>query len=470
MNANELAAVPIESLDPARLAAQVGSEPVARLDEAASRLRERLAGRRVVNINSTGHGGGVAEMLRTLLGYVQHLGIACDWLVIGGDPEFFSVTKRIHNRLYGGVGDGLDLDNLARSTYEGTLVRTVPRLRQAIRPDDVVVVHDPQPAGLVPTLLEIGVTVVWRCHVGLDRQNERSRDAWTFLRPYIEGAHAFVFSRSAFAPSWIPDDRLDVIPPSIDPFSLKNADLAPATVLALLAAAGIVSLDGHRPSTTATRPARIVRDGRTPDIHTPLVVQVSRWDRMKDMAGVLTAFTEGVPHSTGAHLVLAGPAVDAVDDDPEAREVWDESVALWQRLDPKEKARTHLVTVPMDDLDENARVVNAIQRHATLVVQKSLAEGFGLTVAEAMWKARPVVASAVGGIVDQIVDGESGLLHEPDDFDAFATHVSFLLRSPADCARLGANGRRRVAERFLADRHLIQYATMLERLVATRPS
>jgi trehalose synthase len=187
---------------------------------------------------------------------------------------------------------------------------------------------------------------------------------------------------------------------------------------------------------------------------------------MKDMPGVLRGFVEGVDGATDAHLVLAGPAVDGVTDDPEGLEIWEETVGLWNGLPLDERARVHLAAVPMDDPRENALVINALQRHAAVVVQKSVAEGFGLTVAEAMWKSRPVVASAVGGIADQIVDGESGLLlADPADLPRLGELLSAVLGSPAEAARLGENARRRVAERFLPDRQLLQYASLLHELL-----
>ena len=181
---------------------------------------------------------------------------------------------------------------------------------------------------------------------------------------------------------------------------------------------------------------------------------------------MLEGFARGVPAESRAQLVLAGPAVDTVGDDPEDRVIWEETVALWQSLAPEDRSRTHLVAVPMDDPVENALVINALQRHAAVVVQKSLAEGFGLTVAEAMWKARPMVASAVGGIVDQITNEESGLLlRDPADLDTFGALVARLLESPEEAERFGANAFGRVSELFLPDRQLTQYASLLEHMV-----
>ena len=277
-----------------------------------------------------------------------------------------------------------------------------------------MIVHDPQPAGLIAPLVERGAHVVWRCHVGHDGVNEWTERAWSFVRPYVEGAHAYVFSRESFAPAWIHRARVRAIPPSIDPFTPKNAELEPSEVVELLGAAGLLAVDDRRARSRVTRRAEVVREGLPPNPVVPLVVQVSRWDRMKDMVGVLKGFVEYV--DSPAHLVLAGPAVTGVSDDPEGEDVWNETCAAWSRLPKAARSRVHLAAIPMADPVENALVVNALQRHASVVAQKSLAEGFGLTVAEAMWKSRPVVASAVGGIVDQVEDGETGLLvRDPHD-------------------------------------------------------
>ncbi len=197
------------------------------------------------------------------------------------------------------------------------------------------------------------------------------------------------------------------------------------------------------------------------------MVQVSRWDRLKDMGGVLEGFARHVPAESRAHLVLAGPASSGVADDPEAEEVWNEVAGAWRALPDEDRRRTHLALVPMEDPVENALVINALQRHAAIVVQKSLAEGFGLTVAEAMWKSRPVVGGAVGGISDQIVDGESGiLLDDPADLPAFGRALTALLADPAERERLGHNAHERASTHFLPDRHLLDYARLLESVLA----
>lgn len=452
-------------VDPQRLEPIIGPERLAALTGAAAELRETLGGRRIVNVNSTARGGGVSEMLLTLLGYSRGLEIDVDWIVMSGDPAFFAITKRLHNGLYGSPGDAGELGAAERAHYDRVTAENVGLVRRTVRSGDIVLVHDPQPAGLIAPLIDLGARVVWRCHVGHDGSNEWTERAWAFLRPYVEVAHAHVFSRESFAPSWIDRACLRVIPPSIDPFATKNRDLTPYEVLAVLSAAGLVAPDGIYPDERVRRPAQVVREGPLADPRTPLVVQVSRWDRIKDMGGVLEGFARHVG-VTDVQLALVGPAVGGVTDDPEAEQLWDETVVAWRALPRDIRERVDLATIPMDDPGENALVINALQRHAAIVVQKSLAEGFGLTVAEAMWKSRPVVASAVGGIVDQVVDGETGLLvQDPCDLESFGAAIDRLLHDPLEAERLGRNARSHVERHFLGDRHLLDYGALMAELI-----
>ena len=210
-----------------------------------------------------------------------------------------------------------------------------------------------------------------------------------------------------------------------------------------------------------TRRVDLVGTGPPPPPDAPVVLQASRWDALKDMPGALVGFADQVVARTDAHLVLAGPQTSGVTDDPEANQVLDECVALWRKLPKSAQRRIHLACVPMEDPDEAAAIVNALQRHATVVVQKSLAEGFGLTVVEAMWKSRPVIGTAVGGIVDQIVTGETGfLLDDARDLERYADSVCSLLDNPTERDRMGANARQRAAQKFLGDRHLEQWARL----------
>jgi trehalose synthase len=210
----------------------------------------------------------------------------------------------------------------------------------------------------------------------------------------------------------------------------------------------------------------VVRTGPPPDPDVPLVVQVSRWDGLKDMAGVMRGFAEFVVGDHETQLVLAGPVVSAVADDPEGAEVLRDCWEVWRRLPHHARSRVALACIPMADLEENAIIVNALQRHASVIVQKSLAEGFGLTVAEAMWKGRPVVASRIGGIQDQIVDGESGvLLDDPLDLAAFGAAVTRLLTDPSLAERIGRGARERVRDRFTSPRSLLDYLAIIRKVL-----
>ena len=463
--------VQVQAVRLARLEGILSPERADDLRAHAAEAEQNLRGRVVWNVNSTAQGGGVAEMLQVLLAYGRGAGVDLRWLVLHGDPEFFAVTKRLHNFLHGSPGDGGDLDEQAHRVYDEVLARNLRDMLERVRPGDIVLLHDPQTAGLVEGLLAAGAAVAWRCHIGRDEPHELHDRGWTFLRPYVEKAQAFVFSRRQYAPAWVPDDRLWVVPPSLDPFSTKNAEMGPEDVTSTLRVAGLIGpRDGESPlfarraggSARVRHRESLMVDGPPVPPHARIVLQVSRWDRLKDMEGVLRGFADHLDRvPEDAHLVLAGPEVTGVTDDPEGAEVFDACRSARAALPDAVLGRVHLTGLPMDDVDENADLVNALQRHASVVVQKSLVEGFGLTVTEPMWKSRPVVASAIGGIRDQVEDGVSGLLLEdPYDLGAMAAKVDLLLRDRSLAERLGRAAHQRVADRFLGDRHLIQYAHM----------
>ncbi len=495
----------------------IGEERFRQLEAAASRTRSMLGGRIVWNVSSTASGGGVAEMLQVLVGYSHAEGIDIRWVVIQGDAAFFEITKRLHNRIHGVQGDTGSLGRSEAAHYAEVNTGNATALLQQVRPGDVVILHDPQTAGMAALLGRAGVAVVWRCHIGADTQNGWTAEAWAFLEPLVAGCDAFVFSRRSYGPPWVPAERLWVIPPSIDPFSPKNQPLPDGAIPPFLAhigllsgptngAAGFTRRDGSRGH--VVHRASVVSEGPW-DEPGQLVVQVSRWDRLKDMRGVMDGFVSGVLSGPGkagstasssgrggaaypvstttttgnaattatttgtgaggdARLLLVGPSVEGVTDDPEGAEVLADCTAAWEALPARIRRSIALVTLPMTDVDENAAMVNALQRAATVIVQKSLAEGFGLTVAEGMWKAKPVVASAVGGIIDQVAPGTGILLDDPTDLDAFGEAVSGLLRDPAEVVLLGERARRRVIDMFVGDRHLLQYGDLLARLVPGR--
>ena len=469
-------AVEVPRLPVSRLEPVIGGPRYAELVGAADRVRPVLAGRTIWNVNSTVAGGGVAEMLQVLVGYVQDLDIAIGWLVITGDAGFFAITKRLHNQIHGSLSGAL-LGAAEAGHYAQMLAANAVELAARVRPGDVVLLHDPQTAGLAAPLADAGARVVWRCHIGVDWENEVTRAGWEFLRPHLAAAEAYVFSRRDYVPSWVPAGRAWIIPPSIDPFSPKNQPLAADTVRAILAKLGV--LDGVAPAVPATfvrrdgdmdtvsRPAVIVGEGR-PGPDDPVLVQVSRWDRLKDMAGVMRGFADHVAPGGDGYLMLVGPAVKDVSDDPEGAAVYGECLLQWRDLSPAARTRILLVTLPLDDIDENAAMVNALQRHATVVAQKSLAEGFGLTVAEGMWKGRPVIGSAVGGIIDQIAEGTGILLPDPADLTAFGSAARRLLGNPDQAARMGQAAHAHVREQYVGDAHLLRYARLLGTLIGEK--
>lgn len=470
--AGALTEVAVGALPPERFASVLLPSDFERFRARVDEARAEMRGRVIWNVNSTAQGGGVAEMLRPLLAYARGAGVDTRWLVMDGEPEFFRITKRLHNHLHGSPGDGGELDAATRDEYAGVCQAAAADLVARLHKLDAVLLHDPQTAGMVPAVRAAGVPVVWRCHVGIDRPDQLALSAMEFLRPFVSQASATVFSREAFI--WPRVDRATahIIEPSIDAFSPKNEDLAPAAVDAILARAGIIPngaaaapvftrVDGS-PGRVSVR-ARLVEERQLePDDR--IVLQVSRWDRLKDHAGVMQAFSQRPPSVTDSHLVLAGPDPGGIADDPEAAAVLDELIRAREALPPAICARVHLALLPMNDVEENAAIVNALQRRAEVVAQKSLAEGFGLTVAEAMWKARPVVASKVGGIQDQVVDGVTGLLVGPRDLDAFSAAVERLLDDRGLASTMGAQAMERVRKQFLGPRHLLEHLDLFEQL------
>jgi trehalose synthase len=455
----------------------VGPERFAELQRRVEELRARLGTRTVWNVSSTAAGGGVAEMLRSYVRYARGSRIDTRWLVLEANPQFFRVTKRIHNALHSSAGDGSPLGPEQAALYRDGLHDDLLALERFVQPGDVVICHDPQTAGLVPRLMQLGAKVVWRCHIGRVGRNEEVDRAWAFLRPYLEDVPHTVFTRSAFAPEWL-HARTIVLQPNIDPFSAKNYPMAEEAVHAILVKVGLLT----GPPTSKSN-ARFVRDdgslgrvdhkvemlsfGPPPTWETPLVVQVSRWDAMKDPVGVLEGFAYRVAEEMlgKAHLVLAGSSLRAIADDPESAEVFGKVECAWRALPEELKRMVHLALLPMEDLDENAAIVNALQRHAAVIVQKSLREGFGLTVTEAMWKGRPVVASAVGGIQDQIRDGTDGLLlRSPAERAEFGAAVCRVLTDDGLARRLGEAAHARVLDNYLVLQALSRWSDSVELL------
>ena len=301
-----LRAVEVPRLPVSRLEPVIGAARSAELARAAGQVRQVLAGRTIWNVNSTAAGGGVAEMLQILVGYVQDLDIPTGWLVITGDAGFFAITKRLHNQIHGSLS-GAPLGAAEARHYAQMLAANAVELAARVRPGDVVLLHDPQTAGLAAPLAQAGARVVWRCHIGVDWENEATRAGWDFLRPHLAAAEAFVFSRREYVPAWIPAGKAWIIPPSIDPFSPKNQPLAAGTVRAILVKLGV--LDDAAPAgpaafvrrdsgvATVGRPATVVGEG-LPD---PMI---RCWSRCPAGTGSRTW-----PGSCAASPTMSRPAV-----------------------------------------------------------------------------------------------------------------------------------------------------------------
>lgn len=456
----------------------LGRERVGSLLEIAKRLRQRLAGRIIWNINSTAVGGGVAELLPSLLGYARGAGIPTRWIVIGGRSDFFTLTKRLHHALHGQVGDGAPLDAHAQQVYEKVMRDNATELLSLVRSDDIVVLHDPQTIGLAPLLSNHGAFVIWRCHIGREEPNAESEIAWKFLQSYLKHARHYIFSCAEYVPEFLNQNHVTIISPSIDPFSPKNQYLDSNTVHSILVHTGLIAgplstsptyeyMKSDGSVDRVDRHADIIRCGQPPDSEVPLVLQVSRWDPLKDHVGVMRGFSEWLNRGNecAAELILAGPVVHGIADDPEGPSVFADVFKAWCQLPHWQRNRVHLAMLPMADIDENGAIVNALQRHAKIIVQKSLQEGFGLTVTEAMWKSKPVIGSNVGGIKVQIETDNSGLLLDnPGDLYEFADKLDLFLSDQAYAHKLGEAAKRRVRDHFLDVSSLENYARLLTKL------
>jgi trehalose synthase len=374
----------------------IGDEALERILHKAHRLRDL----RVLHLSSTFYGGGVAEMLSSVTLLARSLGIKADWRLIQGSPDFFNVTKKIHNALQGAE---INLTDLKKEVYEEVVVQNALRMELDY---DFVIVHDPQP---LPMIMHHRRTCpwIWRCHLDLSHPDPA---VWEYLLPFINEYNAVILSLPEYAQPIAPPQAF--IMPALNPFSLKNGDLDEAAIRDRLEHYGI-------------------------PVDKPIVAQVSRFDRWKDPEGVIRAFHLAA-REVDARLVLLG---NVATDDPEGQEVFEELL--------KHKDDVIILTA------EDSALVNALQRRASVVLQKSLREGFGLTVTEAMWKGAAVIGGRCGGISHQIEDGTNGFL--VSTVDEAAARIVQLLRDRALRDRLGHEARETVRQRFLMSRLIEQY-------------
>jgi trehalose synthase len=398
----------------------------------------------LVHVNATATGGGVSELVR---GLVRHQ--RAGWAVIAGTAEFYAMTKYLHHLLHGQADPGLLDDPALMRAYRATLAPQAEWFAQRVTRGDVVVLHDPQTLGLAPGIKAAGARVVWHCHIGAVVAPERGPGAmWRAFDAELAAVDAVVTTLPEFAPPNVRE--LFVVPPAVDPAAPKNRQLTADEVATVLADIGLTT--GRSSSgVTVTQEKPLPHNAR-------VVLQVSRWDRLKDMPGVVRCVV-GLPQDV--HLVLAGTDPADIPDDPEGLAVLAEVGAVLAELSEVDSSRVHLVNISLKRPDLNALVVNALQRRADVVLQKSLQEGFGLTVTEAMVKGRAVVASNVGGLRHQITDGHNGLLVDPADLDGVRAALGRLLDDPALRQELGERARAGVLERYTIGRLAEDYLKVI---------
>lgn len=376
-----------------------------------------LSNKHILNINSTYQGGGVAEILHNLVVLINDAGIDMGWRILPGTPGFFSTTKRIHNALQGGEAD----EKMIHKEY---YVENNEKFSKFTHIDhDCVVVHDPQPLPFIK-FCEKRQPWVWRCHIDLSNPNSV---IWDYLKTYIFRYDIMIVSDEKYMRKDLPIKQ-KIIRPSIDPLSAKNIDLS----------------------------EDVIRDHLLQyDIPTdkPLVTQISRFDPWKDPEGVIEVF-ERVKEEMDCRLILCGSAAA---DDPEGLEIYRHVVEKYHEMIEKRE----LILINAED----SIMVNALQRVSAVVMQKSTKEGFGLTVTEALWKEKPMVASNVGGIPNQIHDGKTGFLVDPHDYDKCAERVVKLLKDPKLSADMGKKAKEFVRKNFLLTRHVIDYLDLFMELV-----
>ncbi len=395
-------------------AAIVGNNVIDHLCQLAEPLRDKD----VVHVNSTREGGGVAEILHRLIPLKQELGIRAGWEVVSGDALYYQCTKKMHNTLQ---GKREEISEALQKHYEDTNARNYKRIKDRLEAADIVFIHDPQPAPLLKLCPRRKGKWIWRCHIDVSRPH---RPVWKYLEQFVQGYDASIYSLPAFAQPM--DHPLYIIAPSIDPLSDKNIELEDAEIQPVY---GAYHIDPQR----------------------PVICQVSRFDRFKDPVGVIRAYQMAKAFGPPLQLILAGGTAT---DDPEGEEVLAE-VKTAAKGDPD----IHILLLPPDA----HRTINALQRISDIVLQKSIKEGFGLTVTEAMWKGKPVIGGNAGGIRIQIFNHYTGfLVNSPE---GAALRMRYLLKHDDRRQKIGATARAFAMENYLLTRHLREYLTLMVAIV-----
>jgi trehalose synthase len=393
----------------------VGPETIYEL----AQMADILKGIKIIHINSTKFGGGVAEILNTMIPLTVALGIETRWEVISGMGDFFECTKEFHNALQG--AKHIIPNARLLKVYEQVNAENAERLKSSLENADIVFIHDPQPAALIASFPNKKNKWIWRCHIDASSPN---RAIWKFLRKYVSRYDASIFSLVDFAQT-LPHPTF-LVPPSIDPLTEKNMPLSEDEIASIYSRFSIA-----------------------PD--QPMILQVSRFDRFKDPIGVIESYRLAKKFKPGLQLVLAGGGAH---DDPEGEIVLNQVKAAAEG-DPD----IHILFLPPD----SHRTINALQRASDIVLQKSLKEGFGLTVTEALWKSKPVIGGNCGGIRLQLINHHTGFL--VDTPEGAAERIRFFLQSPQAMREIGEKGKRYVKENFLITRHLRDYLTLIISLI-----
>lgn len=404
---------------------------------------------RTIHINTSGNGGGVAELISSLVDHDLESGLPTRWAVLDAPGPFFDFTKRLHY-LFHGKGDPLEIQKssqLYRAVLRDASKTIIPELRRT----DTVVLHDPQTLGLVSLLRPHARRVYWHCHIGATAMQDNVREKlWDFFESDVQAADAVLVADPSYLRGFSPR-AIQRIMPAISPTAPKNRDIGAPEVQHRLTEVGLFG------STTGESQAGRIWQHSALPATAPVLLQISRWDPLKGMVDLLSSVRRMDP---SIHVVIAGPDPKDVLDDPEGSDQLDQALATYNAMPSHERGRVHIATLSIRDKCLNALRINALQRRADIVVQRSVEEGFGLTVTEAMFKAKPVVAHRVGGLAAQISDGVNGLLTEPRNDKEFVSAVHSLMNNKDYRTSLGSRARRDVRARFLMDRLSLDYQSL----------
>jgi trehalose synthase len=464
------------------------SNPLKELKLKTSLLIPKIKGRKIWMVNSTSQGGGVAEMMPHLISLFRQVGLEADWIVADSDNKaFFDLTKRVHNLIHG-EGD-ISFTEAEKILYDQVSKKNAEGLFPLLKPGDIVVIHDPQPMGIAKYLKDkIKINFIWRSHIGIEEILPQTQSAWNFLKSYAEEFEMSVFSSEKYIPDYLQNKAI-IMYPSINPLDHKNRELSFTKLVGILCDSKLLT-EYHpvlaAPFTDSVK--RLQPDGsfQSPLLPTdpgilfsPTIVQISRWDRFKGFIQLAKGFQklksninlyagDSARHRRRLellNLVLAGPDPSFVSDDPEGKEILKELSDYFLSLPKDIQSHIILLKLPMTSRKENGLVVNALQRLASIVVQNSIKEGFGLTITEAMWKNKPVLGTYAWGIQQQIRDNINGkLIKNPEDPDEIAGILSYMLQNEKQKEVWGHNAQKTVIENYLIFVQISQWLEIFEKL------